>query len=57
MTVGEDHYFLFRIFPFSKGNTPEGMKYYSHLKMRRPTFGVGKSKPSNCDVHTDIKDP
>jgi hypothetical protein len=58
MTVGEDHYFLFRIFPFSKGgNTPEGMKYYSHLKNAKASILGLENLSPQIVTFTDIKDP
>jgi hypothetical protein len=58
MTVGEDHYFLFRVFPFSKGgNTPEGIAYYSHLKNAKASIlGLENAKPQLV-TFTDLNNP
>ncbi len=58
MTVGEDHYFLFRVFPFSKGgNTPEGIEYYDHLKNAKASIlGLENLRPQLVTFR-NIEDP
>jgi hypothetical protein len=58
LLVGEDHNFLFRVFPFSKGgNTPEGIKYYSHLKNAKASIlGLENLRPQFVRFK-DLSDP
>lgn len=58
LLMGEDHYYFFQLFPFSKGgNTREGIEYYSHLKnVKASVLGVKNMIPQLV-TFKNVNDP